>query len=182
MTTLYHEEVIGESIIPATPGKISTDLNDALWRLLEEVGNRWEFSSPSSGTRSSWTEFVALRCEKPPSYLGEYQNALQVVSSLAAMPELADPVGLLFNHQSPKKLNDHSTRLDHAKKYVIDEFITVRIVAGGFREFGGKKRAYNYNGFVRGTRYNRVMRIRAYQPDKFRPRRFGRKWRDKEDA
>jgi hypothetical protein len=58
------------------------------------------------------------------------------------------------------------SRLRHAKVFVVDEFIRVQIVAGGFRGFGGRNRAYNYNGFLRGTRYNRVQRVRTYRPKK----------------
>jgi hypothetical protein len=174
MSSPYHLEVVGKDLLAAQPGSLPDDLEKFLWGLLEEIGKRWKFKAPSSGARSSWTEFVTLRCETKPSYLEEYRNAQKVVESLTATGS-KDAIGDLFNHQAPK-LDDKSTRIDHAKKLVIDEFLTVRIVAGGFREFGGKyKRAYNYNGFIRGTRYNRVMRVRAYQPEKFEPSQCGRR-------
>ncbi len=175
MSPPFHQEVVGKDLLAAEPGSLPEGLEDFLWELLDEIGKRWNFKAPSSGTRSSWTEFVTLRCETKPSYLEEYRNAQEVVESLAVSGSM-DRVGDLFNHTSPRKLDEHSTRIDHAKKLVIDEFLTVRIVAGGFREFGGRnKRAYNYNGFIRGTRYNRVMRVRAYQPEKFEPSQCGRR-------
>lgn len=182
MSANFHEEVVGKLMLPAEPGELTDDLKSHLWTLLDQVGIKWEFTRPSSGTRSSWHEFVTLRCEVRPSYLEEYRNALHVIDSLASVPGETDPVGVLFNHQVPAKLGDGSTRLDHAKRFVVEEFIMIRIVAGGFREFGGKKRPYNYNGFVRGTRYNRVMRVRAYQPEKFQPTRCARSWKSRDEA
>ena len=63
--------------------------------------------------------------------------------------------------------------MDHVKKYVAEDFVRMQIVAGGFRGFGSdehgknhdKLKPYNYNGFVRGSRYNRVVRVRAYRPE-----------------
>jgi hypothetical protein len=182
MSTFFHEEKAGKVIIAAEPGELPRALEVGLWKMLEEVGSRWQFKGKSAGTRSSWLEFVSVRCETKPSYLGEYWNALKVIESLEAVPGIRDAVGELFNHTVPEKLADDSTRLDHAKRFVVDEFITVRIVAGGFREFGGRNRPYNYNGFIRGTRYNRVMRVRAYQPEKFEPSQCGRSWKGKGES
>ncbi|MBL4604588.1 MAG: hypothetical protein JKY02_02690 [Flavobacteriaceae bacterium] len=44
----------------------------------------------------------------------------------------------------------------------------MQIVAGGFKSWGtknGGERARNYSGFLGGTRYNRLSRVRAYNPD-----------------
>jgi hypothetical protein len=46
----------------------------------------------------------------------------------------------------------------------VNEFIKVQIVASGFRGCGGKKRAMDYNGFIRGTRYNRIKGVREFEP------------------
>ena len=55
------------------------------------------------------------------------------------------------------------TRLAHAKRYVIDELIRVQVVAGGFKGFVSPSPA-NYNGYVGGSRYNRLPRVVAYEP------------------
>ena len=48
-----------------------------------------------------------------------------------------------------------NTRLGHAKHYVIDEFISVLVLAGGFRGLAG----WNYKGFLGGSRFNRAARV-----------------------
>ena len=52
------------------------------------------------------------------------------------------------------------TRLAHAKRYVINEFIIMQVMASGFKHFGGK----NYAGYVKGSRYNEIPLVREYVP------------------
>ncbi len=56
-----------------------------------------------------------------------------------------------------------TTRLAHAKTYVIDEFIRVQVVASGFKGFA-QPASLNYKGYVGGSRYIETPRVRAYQP------------------
>jgi hypothetical protein len=58
-----------------------------------------------------------------------------------------------------------ATRLAHAKKYVIDEFIRVNVVVSGFKSFGGPgNHGKNYRGYLGGSRYNIHARVREYDP------------------
>ena len=57
------------------------------------------------------------------------------------------------------------TRLAHTKKFVVDEFIRVNIVASGFKSFGGPdNNGRNYKGYIGGSRYNLRARVRNYEP------------------
>ena len=67
----------------------------------------------------------------------------------------------------PVKLD---TRLAHAKHFVVDEFIRVQIVAGGFKNFIRPhetdirpENIVNYNGFIAGSRFNRIKPARSYE-------------------
>lgn len=167
-----HQEVMAgkDGLLPSVTGSLEPGEIEALWELFQQVGRIWNNAfNDSAGQRSSWLEFVTLRCLEEPSYLEEYHSAIRVIQELIQEHGLVDGYRrLLLNEelsQATKKREGIKTRLHHAKVYVVDEFIRMQVVAGGFRGFGGNNRAYNYNGFVRGTRYNRVQRVRTYRPN-----------------
>jgi hypothetical protein len=137
-----------------------------LWRIFVEIGNTWKnVRFESSNLKSSWLEMVAAKTGVAPSYTAEYVNAVRVVRELISMYGKADAFHKLFldNHiPKAKKPNDPApptvTRLAHAKRYVIDEFIIMQVMASGFKHFGGK----NYAGYVKGSRYNEIPLVREY--------------------
>jgi hypothetical protein len=148
--------------------ELTTDERSALWRLFQEIGRCWKnVRRDSINLKSSWLEFIEAKTMRPPSYTAEYANAVEVVSELVAMHGEKEAYSRLFLdfQAGPEPL----TRLAHAKIYVVDEFIHVQVVAAGFRGFGGKKHAKNYNGFIRGSRYNRLERVRSFQPGSSSP-------------
>lgn len=164
-------ELLPPTLLVSPIGQLKPVEVERLWDLFQQIGRTWDnISADSAGQRSSWFEFIGLRCTKEPSYLAEYRSALQVVQELVEAYGLVEGYReLFFNSKLTGETKDPSktmSRLRHAKVFVVDEFIRVQIVAGGFRGFGGRNRAYNYNGFLRGTRYNRVQRVRTYQPKK----------------
>ncbi|MBL8827545.1 MAG: hypothetical protein JNM18_11255 [Planctomycetaceae bacterium] len=153
------------------PGNLEPAELESLWEVFLQIGRTWSnVVNDSAGQRSSWLEFVQLRCLQEPSYLKTYRNALSVVRETVDQKGLVDAYRFLLVNpelsKETKEAKDIDTALKHAKFYVINEFIRVQIVAGGFRGFGGRNHAYNYNGFLRGTRYNRVQRVRTYRPAK----------------
>ena len=109
-----------------------------------------------------------------PSYVAEYVNALEVVEELIAMYGEVDAFERLFlangmpvDHRGNYPLD---TRLAHAKYFVVDEFIRVQVVAGGFKNFIRPhlteirpENIVNYNGFIAGSRFNRIKPVRAYE-------------------
>lgn len=167
----YRKPVVPADMFPAETRELTSNELCGLWELFHAIGVQWQnTSTDSAGQRSSWTEFVTLRCTQNPSYIAEYENALTVVAALQ-MEFGESAFSQLFTHALPKQ-GQLWSRLDHAKKFVVDEFIRMQVVAGGFRGFGSdasgrnrqKHRPLNYNGFVRGSRYNRQVQVRAYPP------------------
>lgn len=164
----YCCEQIDSALLPAEPAPLSTEQAESLWKVFAAIGRSWknDFSrTDSAGMRSSWFEFVTLRCVQSPSYLAEYENAVEVLAELTRLYNEEIAYEKLFYGIGPIKTQPR-TRLEHCKCYVVNEFIKVQIVASGFRGFGGKNRAMNYNGFVRGTRYNRIEGVREFMPPK----------------
>lgn len=169
---------------PLTPSE-----RKRLWEMFQQIGRHWSnVYKDSAGQRSSWLEFINLRCApretnrdkhkplQPPGYLRKYRDAIKVLDALVEATNLEQGFQSFLNHQPPRDQEKKivlKTRLDFAKFFVVDEFIKMQIVAGGFRGFGSdefgrnrrKLRARNYNGFVRGSRYNRLQRVRAFRED-----------------
>jgi hypothetical protein len=167
----YSREAVGPRMLHAHPGTLDPRQMDELWVIFKGIGDHWSNTSmESAGQKSSWTEFVMLRCEQEPSYIAEYLNAIAVADEMRR-EHGERSLAQLFSHEPPPA-ERLSTRLDHAKYFVVDEFIRVQIIAGGFRGFGsdadGKRRQrlrpLNYNGFVRGSRYNTQVQVRPYLP------------------
>jgi hypothetical protein len=130
-----------------------------LWRVFVKIGETWRnVRYESSNLKSSWLEMLAAKSGVAPSYTAEYVNAVRVVQELINMYG-DDAFRKLFldNHIPP---GPPVTRLAHAKKYVINEFIIMQVMASGFKHFGGK----NYAGYVKGSRYNEIPLVREYRP------------------
>jgi hypothetical protein len=156
--------------IEAEPRPLSRAEVEALWRIFAAIGAAWgNVRHDSRGQRSSWLEFVRLRAERRPSYVAEYVGAIEAVAELEAMhgADGADHA-LLFAHGVPKGALD--TRLAHVRRFVVEEFIHVQLVAGGFRGFlpappDDPPQRLNFDGFLAGSRYNRVLPVRTWEGD-----------------
>ncbi|HEY0312909.1 MAG TPA: hypothetical protein VGC56_10495 [Allosphingosinicella sp.] len=141
---------------------------EKLWEIFVEIGRTWQnVRNDSAGLRSSWLEFVEAKTKSPPSYVGEYANGVSVMQELVGLLGREEAYRMLFFASGvPDK--PPVTRLAHAKKYVVDEFIAVQITASGFRGFVDNEfstnRPLNYAGFIRGSRYNERPTARLYAP------------------
>lgn len=141
-----------------------TDLErDRLWEIFVEIGRCWgNLEEDSLGVRSSWLEFLHAKTHDEPSYVGEYANAIAVVQELVQIYGREHAFTLLFLRNGIPA-GPPTTRLAHAKRYVVDEFIRVQVSAGGFKGFS-RPHPVNYRGWIGGSRYNRLPRVRAYVP------------------
>ncbi len=166
---------LASRLILADPRELTHAEIKGLWRIFVAIGSVWENATDdSAGLKSSWLEFIKEKTIRRPSFIGEYVNALEVVDELEhiygdeAFSKLFLDNGIsLDKYGAPAQLD---TRLAHAKYFVIDEFIRVQIVAGGFKNFISPNRpviqpqyVVNYNGFIAGSRYNRIKPVRPYK-------------------
>jgi hypothetical protein len=155
--------VVAATLIDTEDRVLTKVDKEILWDIFVEIGRCWEnLPNDSAGVKSSWLEFIQAKTVDEPSYIGEYANAIAVVQELIALYGREKAFTLLFLRNGIPD-GPPTTRLAHAKRYVIDEFIRVQIVASGFKGFN-KPDPYNYNGYVGGSRYNRLPRVRAYIP------------------
>ena len=163
-------------IFPADGRRLSDDELKGLWEIFSAINQKWSLFCDEHGKptehalyrgRSSWREFVRLRAnpEHPGqgvSYIAEYENAIDVVAELKRVDrdrafELLFAVGTREAEAPPAEAKITTESLRHAKHFVVDEFMSVIVVAGGFKHFGGR----NYNGYMAGSRFNRTLPITA---------------------
>jgi hypothetical protein len=147
-------------LLPSPIGRLSPEEIDQLWEIFVAIATTWGHpDADPMPLRSQWLEFVELRVSHTPSYLAEYQNAIQVLEGWKTDQSQAALTKLL--RASSAQLGDE-TPVAHLKKYVVDEFIRVWVATGGFREYG----AGNYNGYISGSRFAVRPAYRQLSDDK----------------
>ena len=160
--TVSRDPIAANLIDPEAQNLTDAD-RQVLWRLFVEIGRCWgNLEHDSAGGKSSWLEFIEAKTQSPPSYVGEYRNAVTVLQELEAMYG-ADTAYDFLLLRSGIPSGPPLTRIAHLKRYVVDEFIRVQIVGGGFKGFA-KPASVNYNGYINGSRYNLLQRSTAWVP------------------
>jgi len=162
-------EKLSANLIFAEGQNLTHQNKEALWEIFEAIGVNWSNTIYNSNNqRSSWYEMIKAKTENAPNYTGEYVNAIYVINELKTMYGQEDAYKKLFFESNINNNAPPTTRLMHCKVYVVNEFIRMQITAGGFKSWGTKydgEQARNYHGFLGGTRYNRISRVRAFDPD-----------------
>lgn len=136
-----------QSLLPATPANLTSDEIEGLWEVFVAISTLWGSSELNPlHQRSQWLEFIEVRTTQPPSYVEEYRSALSVIEELKSLHPQDAWNRLMLQHGAPAALTN---RLAHARKFVVEEFIRVWLLTGGFKAYG----AGNYNGYISGSRF-----------------------------
>jgi hypothetical protein len=126
---------------------------------------------------------IKVKTQQQPSYSAEYNNAILVIEELTQLyGEENAYQELFFNYKIPQSQPENgvekpriilTTQLAHTKYYVVNEFIRMQVLSGGFKHFGGqsntsgeviKVKGVNYKGFVKGSRYRNEDLVRTFEP------------------
>lgn len=129
-------------------GPLTEDEKQRLWRLAEATGALWSLSDLSRGDLLG---FLDLKTGSAPSYLGEYRSALEVFA--AACRDHPPPQAVEAILRDPGQ-----PAADHARQFVIAEFIALHLASGGFRQFGLTR----FRGFI-GEGYG-VSKVQPGKP------------------
>lgn len=147
-TIEYHLEEIGPEILTGDKSGLSDNALTVLWEIFIRVGHVWELKVNASEMRSRWFDMIESRMIKDSGdYSAEYMNAVTVWRYLEAHHS-QDLDKIVFFETIVTASSSVKTRLDHAKFFIINDFIKCFILLSGFKEFGGK----NYKGFMGGSR------------------------------
>jgi len=156
----FCKDPLDATLLPGDGQALTDAERECLWGLFQAIGNAWDDVRNENNLRSSWLEFIEAKTTAAPSYAAEYSNAVGVVKELVEIHGAENAYALLFFRSGVSPSEPPLTRLAHAKRYVVDEFIRVNIIASGFKAFGGR----NYKGYIAGSRYNRFPKVRAEKP------------------
>jgi len=150
-----YDEVVGNAPLAAPNRLLTAEELDVLWLLVELIEEVWFTLRRANSLKPQWLDYIQATVEVHPSLLGEYENVVNVHAELmVTTPERVTELLLL---RPAPALSAASTRLDHAKSFVVDRFIKCYVMLGGFQEFGGR----NYNGFMGGSRFADTAPIRV---------------------
>jgi carboxymethylenebutenolidase len=150
-------------LLPVRDETLTDQEHDQLWDLYAAIAHNWEIPDIAN-QRSSWQEFIQEKTAQPPSFVAEYSNAAAVLREVTALyGEEAGYRMILFKHGLPA--GPPLTRLAHAKAFVVDEFMRILILLGGFKSFVADedKELANYEGYMGGSRYNRKPTVRPHR-------------------
>lgn len=149
MTELsFSLEEIGPDQLTQPSDALSEEELETLWSVLGAIETAWELTPIVQGLRRQWDDMIEARSRNPRSYLPEFKNAVRVLEELNAL-DTAEFIDLVFFRTIVRRPSDVKTRLDHAKFYVLNDFIRFLILSGAFKQFGAR----NYNGFMGGSRF-----------------------------
>jgi hypothetical protein len=107
-------------------GSLSEHERQLLWQVAVATGALWSMSELSE---SELRGFLDLKTQKPPSYLAEYRNALRLFAAGGHDHATPQAVEAVLRHPPGR-------RAEHARQFVIAEFIALHLARGGFHEFG----------------------------------------------
>jgi hypothetical protein len=165
------KEILPSPILPS-PGKpLSEDQIRLLWRLFTGIAEHWELLEDPEDVashrpwdiglmRSRWLDMLEARSSGDPDYRGEYINAVRVFESLVrdlGSEDLA--IAKIYGETKVTRPAEATTRIAHAKYFVINDFIKCFMIAGGFRRF--VKPARNYPGYMGGSRFREWPPVRT---------------------
>ena len=120
-------------------------IDEALWTLWEAIGSHWQLNDDPNCYRSRLRTFMDNRINFNPLYQGYYDAAQAVISNLIHQHGRQRAFEILFETKTSSGVPQ--SPLDATKRFVVDEFIAIRLALGGFRSFG----ATNYCGYFGGA-------------------------------
>ncbi len=133
-------------------GTLATEAFDALAGLCEYVNRAWELTPDLGPYRERLEADLGLKAGHEPSYLTEYENAVELVDLLVSSGNSAEQTwsSLLFAEVGADLAGDafaHS-KLGRARTFVFSEIVTHQVpLSEGFRSFG----LSNYRGHFGGS-------------------------------
>jgi hypothetical protein len=179
------QQIVTANLMFSEPCTLAESDVEKLWQIFVQIGEHWkDVYNESKNLKSAWLEMIKVKTLQQPSYSAEYNNAVIVIEELIALYGEKDAYQkLFFDYKIPQSQPENdsekpqpilTTLLAHTKYYVVDEFIRMQVLSGGFKHFGGqsntsgeliKVKGLNYKGFVKGSRYRNENLVRTFEPE-----------------
>ncbi|MEQ1711741.1 MAG: hypothetical protein ABL908_10100 [Hyphomicrobium sp.] len=152
---IAHEDV-GSSILTQHDRSLTDAEKATLLRLFGRIAQHWKFKISPTQIEPFARDLIEARSVSIPSYRPEYLNAAMLYQAMEAEAAL-DKDKVIFTDTIVEDGSAATTRLQHMKWYVVNEFITCFVALGGFKDFGGR----NYKGFMGGSRFGDTPPVRT---------------------
>ncbi len=146
-TNDYLLEFVSDSELPVSSnrtGVLDSENFETLASLCDYVARFWQLPNELDTYFGQLKNDLELKTREKPSYLTEYENAVQVVNRIRGDLESDDQSwsSLLFAEFPASDLG--STRIGRARRFVFSEIIAHQIpISGAFKSFG----LVNYRGY-----------------------------------
>jgi len=120
---------------------------DTLSTLCNYVNQTWELTTDLSRYSMRLRRDLGFKTEEEPSYLTEYENAIELIDLLDRERESVEQAWSTLLFSKFEADNFAHTKLGRARNYVFSEIITHQVpLSGGFKSFG----LLNYRGYFGG--------------------------------
>lgn len=120
-------------------------IDAALWALWVAIGEYWQLGDDPQKYRLRLRTFMDNRITINPLYDGYFAVARSVISEL--ITQHGSPKGFEVLFQVRAGSGVPQSPIEATKRFVVDEFIAIRLALGGFQNFG----ATNYCGYFGGA-------------------------------
>ena len=119
-------------------------IDATLWSLWEAIGKYWQLGDDPEQYRSRLRTFMDNRVSINPLYQGYFDVARAVISALIDAHGSSKAFEVLFQMKTGSGVPQ--SPLEATKRFVIDEFIAMRLAFGGFRSFGATNSCGYFGG------------------------------------
>ena len=141
---------VSDSGLPVNEMRTGTldqaDFN-TLSTLCNYVNQTWELTTDLSRYSMRLRRDLGFKTEEEPSYLTEYENAIELIDLLDRERESVEQAWSTLLFSKFEADNFAHTKLGRARNFVFSEIITHQIpLSGGFKSFG----LLNYRGYFGG--------------------------------
>ena len=141
---------ISDSPLPIDPertGVLSAAAFETLSELCGFVERGWELDTDQASYLSRLRSDLEAKTEETPSYLSEYERAVELVGLVAQESETSDQAWSTLLFSEIESGNPEATALGRARRLVFGEIITHQVaLSGAFKSFG----LLNYAGAAGG--------------------------------
>jgi hypothetical protein len=156
---LWDDPITSGEMLPASDKPLTNDQLKTLWSVFKGITEYWALDFNVELIHRRWLDMIQARCSGDPDYSGEYVNAVNVYKALDKHFHRAGALVMIYEKTIVTDDDKPSTRLEHAKRFVINDFIRCFIINGGYRGF--VPNALNYTGYMGGSRYQEWDPVRT---------------------
>jgi hypothetical protein len=143
---MYRSRVVHPFVeeAPAAPARQT----ETLWSLFVAIGDHWSLGDDPARYRSRFLTFMENRVNLNPLYRETYRDGAALIDAMVTELGANRAFERIFTDKpliSPSGVP--ATPLETLQRFVVNEFIALRLALGSFKAFG----AINYPGYPAGA-------------------------------